>query len=66
MNHISRCILSLYSFDENPDDISGFELIKKGISLIAKMPAIVSYSLQTKTHYLDQDSLHIHYPKKEY
>lgn len=66
MNHISRCILSLYSFDENPDDISGFELIKKGISLIAKMPAIVSYSLQTKTHYLDHDSLHIHYPKKEY
>ena len=66
MNHISRCILSLYSFDEDPDNISGFELIKKGISLIAKMPAIVSYSLQTKTHYLDHDSLHIHYPKKEY
>ncbi len=66
MNHISRCILSLYSFDENPDDISGFELIKKGISLIGKMPAIISYSLQTKTHYLDHDSLHIHYPKKEY
>lgn len=66
MNHISRCILSLYSFDDNPDDISGFELIKKGISLIGKMPAIISYSLQTKTHYLDHDSLHIHYPKKEY
>lgn len=66
MNHITRCILSLYSFDDNPDDISGYELIKKGISLIAKMPAIVSYSLQAKTHYLDQDSLHIHFPKKEY
>ena len=66
MNHISRCILSLYSFDDNPDDISGYELIKKGVSLIAKMPVIVSYSLQAKTHYLDHDSLHIHYPKKEY
>ncbi len=66
MNHISRCILSLYSFDDDPDNIDGFELIKKGISLIAKMPAIISYSLQTKTHYLDHDSLHIHYPKKEY
>ena len=31
MNHISRCILSLYSFDEDPDNISGFELIKKGL-----------------------------------
>ena len=66
MNHITRCILSLYSFDETPDDIDGFEMILKGISLIAKMPAIISYSLQAKTHYLDNDSLHIHYPKKEY
>ena len=66
MNHITRCILSLYSFDENPDDISGFAMILKGISLIGKMPAIISYSLQAKTHYLDNDSLHIHYPKKEY
>jgi len=66
MNHISRSILSLYSFDENPDDIEPFELIKKAISLIGKMPAIISYSLQAKTHYLDHDALHIHFPKKEY
>ena len=66
MNHISRCILSLYSFDDDPDNIEAFELIKKGISLIGKMPAIISYSLQAKTHYLDHDSLHIHFPKKDY
>ena len=66
MNHITRSILSLYSFDDNPDDISGNELIKKGVSLVAKMPAIISYCLQAKTHYLDKDSLHIHFPKKEY
>lgn len=66
MNHMTRSILSLYSFDDDPDNIDGFELIKKGVSLIAKMPAIMAYSLQTKTHYLDHDSLHIHYPKKEY
>ena len=66
MNHITRSILSLYSFDDNPDDIEGTELIKKGVSLIAKMPAIISYCLQAKTHYLDKDSLHIHFPKKEY
>ncbi len=66
MNHINRSILSLYSFDDDPDNIEPYELIKKSISLIAKMPAIVSYSLQAKTHYLDNDSLHIHYPKKDY
>ena len=66
MNHISRCILSLYSFDDDPDNLDGYELIKKSISIIAKMPSIVAYSLQTKTHYLDKDSLTIHYPKREY
>ncbi len=66
MNHIARSILALYSFDDDPDDIRPYEIIKKSISLIAKMPAIVSYCLQAKTHYLDHDSLHIHFPKKEY
>ena len=47
MNHISRCILSLYSFDDDPDNLDGYELIKKSISIIAKMPSIVAYSLQT-------------------
>lgn len=66
MNHIMRCILSLYSFDEFPDNNKPYDLILKGISIIAKMPAIISYSLQAKTHYIDHDSLTIHYPKKEY
>ena len=66
MNHITRSILSLYSFDPDPDNTQPLELIKKGISLLSKMPAIISYCLQAKTHYLDRDSLHIHYPKKEY
>jgi citrate synthase len=66
MNHITRCILSLYSFDEDPDSIEPLEFIKKGISIVSKMPAIISYSLQAKTHYLDNDDLHIHSPKKEY
>lgn len=66
MNHIMRSILSLYSFDENPDDIAPYSLLNKGISIMAKMPALISYSLQAKTHYLDGDSLHIQFPKKDY
>ena len=66
MNHITRAILSLYSFDDNPDDINPFSLIKKGLSLIAKLPAIISYSYQAKSHYIDGDSLNIRFPKEEY
>lgn len=66
MNHIARCILGLYSYDEDPDNLDGLELVKKAVSIIGKMPAIIAYSLQAKTHYLDRDSLHIHFPKKDY
>lgn len=65
MNQIARAILSLYSYDENPDDIEALSILRKGISLIAKMPSIISYCLQAKTHYIDNDALHIHHPKKE-
>ena len=66
MNHLARSVLSLYSFDEDPDNTDPKELLKKGINLIAKMPVLISYILQAKTHYIDNDSLHIHFPKKEY
>ncbi len=66
MNHIARAVLSLYSFDDEPDKTDGLSLLKKGVWMIAKMPAIVSYSYQAKTHYIDKDSLNIHFPKKEY
>ena len=53
MNNIQKSILSLYTFDDEPDCQDPMELLKKGISLIAKMPSIVSYSYQAKKHYLD-------------
>lgn len=64
MNNVQKSILSLYTFDSEPDCQDPMELLKKGISLIAKMPSIVSYSYQAKKHYIDNESLHIHYVDK--
>lgn len=66
MNHLARSILSLYSYDKDPDNTDPRALLQKGINLISKMPALISYSLQAKTHYIDNDALHIHNPKPEY
>ena len=66
MNHLARAVLSLYSFDSDPDNTNPKEILKKGINIIAKLPAIVAYSLQAKSHYIDNDALHIHNPKPEY
>lgn len=64
MNSLQRSILSLYSFDDDPDTQDPMKLIVKGISLIAKMPAIIAYSYQAKHHFIDNESLHIHYVNK--
>ncbi|MCQ2798692.1 MAG: citrate synthase [Bacilli bacterium] len=59
MNSIQKSILSLYSFDDEPDTNDPKKLVEKGISLIAKMPAIVAYSYQAKKYYLEGESFHI-------
>lgn len=61
MNNLQKSILSLYSFDKDADSLEPMEMVRKGISLIAKMPAIISYSYQAKKHYIDKQSLHVHY-----
>lgn len=50
MNKIQRAFLMLYSEDETPDDASPEATILKGLSLIAKLPAIIVYSYYSKSH----------------
>lgn len=64
MNKIQRVILSLYSYEENPDSLSLYDNFEASLSLIAKMPLIVGYTYQSKRHYFDGKSLVIHRPKE--
>ncbi len=40
MNKMARCILSLYSFDENPDDTSIPNVLRQSLQLIAQTPPL--------------------------
>lgn len=64
MNKLQRTVLTLYSYDENPDDISVVNVLRQSIDLIAKLPLLAAYSYQAKRHYFNHDSLVIHTPKK--
>ena len=44
MNAMQRCVLTLYSYDENPDDISPENVLRQALELIAKLPLIAVYS----------------------
>lgn len=63
MNKLQRTILTLYSYDENPDDTSVRNVLAQSINLIAKTPLIAAYAYQAKRHYFDNQSLVLHTPK---
>lgn len=66
MNALQQAVLSLYDYDESPDDVDPYEVLLKGISIIAKLPSIMCYSYQSKMHCYYRDSLFVHYPRKEF
>lgn len=48
MNKLARCILGLYSYDENPDDISVQNVLRQSMQLIAQFPTILTVAYQVK------------------
>ena len=66
MNSLQQSILSLYNYDEDPDNVDPYQTLLKGISILAKLPSMAAYAFQSKIHYYDRESLIIHYPKEEY
>ncbi len=66
MNILSRCVLALYAYDENPDDISVPNVLRQCLQLIAAFPLLAVYAYQSYQHYHQSNSLFIHYPKPEY
>ncbi|HOQ17829.1 MAG TPA: citrate/2-methylcitrate synthase [Defluviitaleaceae bacterium] len=63
MNTLARGVLTLYNYDNNPDDISIENVIRQSLELIAKLPLIAVYGYQAYVHkYLNQ-SLVLHSPK---
>jgi citrate synthase len=64
MNSLARSVLTLYTYDEKPDDISIENVLRQSISLIAQFPLLAVYGYQSFAHYHDNKSLVIHSPQK--
>ena len=63
MNAMQRTILTLYNYDENPDDISPGNVFRQSLSLIAKMPLIAVYSYNSYLHFRRDETLFIRNPE---
>ena len=63
MNTLARSVLTLYSYDNNPDNISIENVLRQSLHLIALFPLLSVYGYQAYHHYHAGQSLFIHAPE---
>ena len=63
MNKMAAAVLSLYAFDENPDDTSLENLLRQSVEVIARLPVIAAQSYAVYRAKYQGGSLTIHAPK---
>jgi citrate synthase len=64
MNTMQRGILTLFCYDDNPNDIGLENVLRQSLQLIANMPVLAIYSYQA-WRYVQGESLFIHTPLPE-
>ena len=64
MNKLARAVLALYSYDDDPDNMSLSNQLSQAIQLVARVPVIVAHAFAAKRHYYDNESLYLHRPQE--
>lgn len=64
MNKLSRSVLALYSYDENPEGADLENNLRQCIQLIARFPTIAVNAYQVKKRFFDKKSLYFHFPQE--
>lgn len=59
MNILERSVLEMYTFDDNPDDLSRENLMRQSIELISKFPTVICYAFNMLRRTEYNRSLHI-------
>jgi citrate synthase len=63
MNKLARSVLTLYSYDDDPDNLSLESELYKAIQLVARCPIIIAHAYSVKRCYFDNGSLYLHRPQ---
>ncbi|MDR2042179.1 MAG: citrate/2-methylcitrate synthase [Tannerella sp.] len=65
MNILARSVLEMYTFDENPDNLSRENVMQQSIELISRFPTIIAYAYNVLRHHDKGRSLHIRHPNPD-
>ena len=66
MNSLMKSVLTLYSYDEDPDNTSAGNVLRQSLQLIGKLPLISCYAYQSYMHFKKDGTLMIKNPRKDY
>ena len=66
MNGLQKSVLTLYSYDTNPDDISVPNVLRQSLQLVAKLPLIAVYNYYAYRHFSNFENLLIKPANKEF
>ncbi len=64
MNALQKSVLTLYSYDDNPDDTSLANVLRQSLQLICKVPLISVYAYYAYRHFKFDETLVIRTPQK--
>ena len=62
MNALQKSVLTLYSYDDNPDNIEVSNVLRQSLQLIGKLPMIAVYAYHSYRHFKFDDNLYIRTP----
>ena len=60
MNKMARCVMDLYSFDEDPDNTSVANVLRQSLQLIAQFPTIMNTAYQVKRRAFYDKTMYLH------
>lgn len=64
MNKMATSVLSLYAYDDNPDDTSLENMLRQSMEILARMPIIAAQSYAVYQNAFHDKSLNLHNPKE--
>ena len=65
MNKMATGVLSLYAYDDNPDETTLSNMLRQGMQLVARLPVIAAHAYAVYRNVFRGHSLHINNPKEE-
>lgn len=65
MNTLAKCVVALYSYDDNANDVSIPNVLRQCTELITLFPVLAVYGYQAYSYYKNDESLFIHKPRPE-